>query len=102
MPDIAATAAKAFRTLRDKSVGTRQGQLTIAGGGVGAVAATVLGVSSVGVAGAFGAIPVAGVLLVAIPGALVGNWIGQELEKRDLRKQLEEAKKAAGPTADAT
>jgi hypothetical protein len=81
-------ARRALRFVTRKTLGTKQGQMTIAGAGVGTVAATVLGVGSIGVAGAFGAIPVAGVVLVAVPGAIVGNWIGQELEKRDLKRRL--------------
>ena len=87
-------ATKALQKTADAVLRTKQGQWTIAGGGLGALAGATLAVGSVGVAGAFGAVAIPGIVLVGIPCLIVGNRIGVELEKRDLKKAAAQA--AAG------
>lgn len=89
--ETVAKFAKVGRGVVDKT--PKQWRYTIAGGGVGAAAAGILGVGAIGVASGLGAFALPGIALVAIPGMIIGNRIGVGLEKRDLKRAAQNAER---------
>jgi uncharacterized protein YcfJ len=101
MAKVNETAKRVLRSAASM-VSTKQGQYRIAGTGIGAAVAGIVGMGSIGVATGLGAFALPGIVLLAIPGLIIGNRVGVEMEKRDLRKRLEAESASSAPSVGPT